>query len=396
MTLRLLPDPRGLPRAFVWLFVGTLVNRLGTFVTPFLAIYLTEEAHLSLERASLIVGLVGVGSLFAGPVGGALADGAGRRITLVGATLAGAATMLALGFARGETLIAAAALALGFAGDLFRPALNAIVADVVPEALRPRAYGLLHWAVNVGFAIGPVAAGLLAARSYTYLFVGDAATTLACGLLVAAAIPETRPQRRAGAARPSLLTPYRDRAFGAFIFFVLLLALTFFQGFVALPVHMRQHGLSQRTYGLLLGLNGLIIVLFQPLLTSLVASVRRERVAVWSAVLNGVGWAMNGVAGSSVASYAVGIVIWTIGEILSAPLFPAIVADLSPPDLRASYQGAFQITFGAAAALAPVLGGLVMSRYGSDVLWAACGAASLVAAAGLRVVVPLADKRGAR
>ncbi len=396
MAIRFFPDTRGLPRSFAWLFVGTLVNRLGTFVVPFLAIYLTEEIHLSVERASFIVGLVGTGSIFAGPIGGALADRIGRRITLIGSSVAGAAAMLALGFARDVTAIGVTAFALGFAGDLFRPALGAVVADVVPENQRARAYGLLHWAVNVGFAIGPVAAGFLATRSYSYLFFGDAASTLACGALVAAVVAETRPKERQGEKRPSLLTPYRDPAFLAFVLFSLLLALAFFQGFVALPLHMRANGLSPRTYGLLLGLNGLLIVVFQPLITSLVERARRSHVAAASALLTGVGWAMNEVAGSSPALYAVAIVVWTLGEILMAPLTPAIVADLSPALLRGSYQGAFQITFGAASALAPILGGVVMERFGSAVLWRGCGVAGAVSAAGFLVVVPFADKRRAR
>jgi MFS family permease len=396
MAIRLLPDPRGLPRAFAWLFVGTLVNRLGTFVVPFLAIYLTEQARFSVERASFVVGLVGVGSIFSGPVGGVLADRVGRRLTMVGATTAGAVTMVALGFARDVTSICAAAFALGFANDLYRPALGAVVADVVPEALRPRAYGLLHWAVNVGFALGPALAGFLAAQSYSYLFFGDAATSLACGILVALAIPETRPVHEHGEARPSLLTPYTDPAFLAFVLLSLLLALTFFQGSVALPLHMRAHGISAKAYGLLLGLNGLLIVLFQPVLTSATEKASRAKVAAASALFNGVGWGMTQLAGSSHLLYAIAITMWTIGEILMAPLTPAIVADLSPPLLRGSYQGAFQITFGAAGALAPVVGGFLLERFGSAVLWGGCAGAGVVCAAGFLVVVPLADKRRAR
>ena len=385
MAIRLLPDPRGLPRAFAWLFVGTLVNRLGTFVVPFLAIYLSEQEHLSVEKTSFVVGLVGVGSIFSGPVGERAADRIGRR-----------ATMVALGFARDVTSICAAAFALGFANDLYRPALGAVVADVVPEPLRARAFGLLHWAVNVGFALGPALAGFLAARSYSYLFFADAATSLACGILVAIAIPETRPTAKHDEAKPSLLTPYTDPAFLAFVSLSLLLAIAFFQGFVALPLHMRAHGISAKAYGLLLGLNGLLIVLFQPVLVSAIEKTNRAKVAAASALFTGIGWGMTGLAGSSHLVYALAITVWTIGEILMAPLTPAIVADLSPPLLRGSYQGAFQISFGAASAIAPLIGGFVLEHFGSSVLWGGCAVAGAVSAAGFLVVVPLADKRRAR
>jgi MFS family permease len=84
---RFLPDTRGLPRAFWFLWAGTFVNRLGGFVAPFLAIYLTSVRGLSVQRAGLVVSLVGLGAIASGPVGGTLADRLGRRPTLALATL---------------------------------------------------------------------------------------------------------------------------------------------------------------------------------------------------------------------------------------------------------------------------------------------------------------------
>ena len=41
----LLQDLRSLPRQYWILFSGTLVNRFGTFVIPFLVIYLTTRGY---------------------------------------------------------------------------------------------------------------------------------------------------------------------------------------------------------------------------------------------------------------------------------------------------------------------------------------------------------------
>src|SRR5207302_1744754 len=75
--------PRGLPRAYWWLWTATLVNRLGNFVVPFLALYLTEARHIGVERVGWIVGCWGLGSILSGPIGGALADRIGRRRTIL-------------------------------------------------------------------------------------------------------------------------------------------------------------------------------------------------------------------------------------------------------------------------------------------------------------------------
>ena len=65
-----------------------------------------------------------------------------------------------------------------------------------------------------------------------------------------------------------------------------------------------------------------------------------------------------------------------------AGIAPAGVADAAPPAQRGAYQGAFQMGMGASALLAPMIGSLVMGRLGAPSLWALCGVAGAVAAAG--------------
>src|SRR5450755_2041863 len=95
-----LPSVRGLPRAYWVLWSGMLVNRLGSFVVPFLALYLTRVRGLSIGAAGVIVALWGAGSLASGPIGGILTDRVGRRSTLLAGTALGALAMLHLGVAR--------------------------------------------------------------------------------------------------------------------------------------------------------------------------------------------------------------------------------------------------------------------------------------------------------
>ena len=61
----------------IWL--GTLVNKLGSVVVPFLALYLTQERGLPNAEAGALLSLYGAGSILAGLTGGVLADRHGRR-----------------------------------------------------------------------------------------------------------------------------------------------------------------------------------------------------------------------------------------------------------------------------------------------------------------------------
>jgi MFS family permease len=125
-----------LPRAYWIVWIGTLVNRLGGFVVSFLALYLTRRRGLSIPEAGAIVSLFGLGSMTAGPLGGVLADRIGRRATMLIGLFGGSASMLALGFAVRPSAIAVSALLLGLISDLYRPAVMAMVADLVPVGKR--------------------------------------------------------------------------------------------------------------------------------------------------------------------------------------------------------------------------------------------------------------------
>src|SRR3954463_780139 len=112
---------RGLPRAFWILCGGALINRLGGFVVPFLAIYLTTVRQVGVEAAGVTVALHGMGSFAASPLGGVLADRIGRRRTMLVALLSGAAAMAHLGLARAPAHIALGVFPPGPPGPLFPP-----------------------------------------------------------------------------------------------------------------------------------------------------------------------------------------------------------------------------------------------------------------------------------
>ncbi len=372
---------RGLPRAFWLLWLGTIINRVGSFVVPFLALYLTHDRKLPVEEAGAIVAVFGAGTHAGGPIGGYFADRVGRRKTLIVAMVLGAAAMLNLGFARTPLHIAVAALVLGLLCDTHRPALMAMVADVVPPADRTKAFGLLYWAANLGFSIAPVVAGLASSGGFVWLFVGDAATTIACAVLIGTLVAETGALRTEKTGRVDYATPYRDPPFVALLVSLFLVALIFHQGFVSLPIDMGSHGISPRLFGILIAINGVMIVTIQPLLLGAIGRARRERVVVLGVLLTGFGFAANAWAHAPLA-YVGAIAVWTFGEIVMTPIIPVIISDHAPPLLRGSYQGAQQMAFGASMLFAPIVGTFTIAHYGANVLWGGCALVGVVSAAG--------------
>jgi MFS family permease len=380
----------GLPRAYWALWVGLLVNRIGSFVVPFLSLYLTQRRGLSVAEAGGLVSLWGLGAIGAGPVSGVVADRLGRRTALLFSLLGGAAVTISLGLVSSPALLGPLVLAVGFVGEIYRPASHAVIADVVPQPDRLRAFSLLYWAVNLGVAVGLVIAGLLAAVSYVLLFVGDGLTTLAFAFVVWRYVPETRPSTAAEGVREvlaGLVLPLRDRVFRSFLLLHVVVATIFFQFQLALPVDMAAHGVSATRYGFLMALNGALIVVLQPLLSRVVAAHDAGRVMAVGSALIGVGFGMNALH-HSVAWYALGIVVWTLGEIAYLPVVSTLPAELAPESVRGRYQGAYSLAWSVAAFVAPALGAWGLARLGPRGVWGASFVLGLVAAAGQLVAGP--------
>ncbi len=372
----------GLPRTYWTLWTGMLLNRLGGTVFFLLGIYLTRERGLRPELAGLVISLYAAGGLFAGPVGGALADRFGRRATLLVGTACAGTLMLALGLSRSTGAIIALAPLLGFFTDVCRPPLQAAVADVVPPAERTRAYGLLYWAINLGFAGASVCGGALAERHFSLLFVIDALTTFAYGAIVLLGVPETRPALAAGARAPGVAAfaaPFRDRPFVTFVLIQVLLLVAFAQVVVVLPLDMRAHGLGLSTIGWLMGLNGIYIVVMQPLALRLLRGFGHVHWLATGCVLTGLGLGATALAGGPLV-YVLSAVLWTMGEIGFSTAAPALVADLAPVARRGAYQGTYQLAWGTAMVLAPTLGSLVLAHLGAGALWGGCLVVCLAAA----------------
>ena len=348
---------RGLPRPFWVLWCGMLVNRSGSFVVPFLAIYLTQGRGLSAAQAGIVASLYGAGAAVASPLGGYLADHVGRRATLMGALALGGLGMIALGFARDIAVIAPACFAVAMVGEAYRPAMQAAVADLVPPAERPRAFGLVYWVINLGFSIGLTLGGALASASFLWLFVGDGITSIAFAFIVWRAVPETRPAHaESGKPRAGLVggfaAPYRDRPFALFVLLSFMLLLVFMQHFTTLPLDMAAHAVTRAQLGLILALNGILIVLVQPFVAARLARFNRSRAIAGGAALFGLGFGLNAFA-RSVPLYSLGVIVWTLGEMAVLPIANAVVADVAIPEMRGRYQGAYGITFGLASLAAP-------------------------------------------
>ncbi len=392
----------GLPGRLWLLFAASLVNRAGTMVLPFLAIYLTRSRGFSATGAGAMLGLYGMAAIAVSPVAGRLADRFGPLPVMVGGLSAAGAVLLAYPFARSATAVALATLAFAVGNEMYRPAsLTAVGSWLPPEQLR-MGFVLSRLAVNLGMSVGPAVGGFLAARSFTTLFVADALTSLAAAALLLAAIPRLRraglasagpagspaavqaPEELAagdltagGAAemaarRPADAGVLADRAFLFFLAAVTVVLIVFFQHTSTMALFLVQTlGLSPAVYGLMFTLSTLQIVFLEVPLNGAMADWPLRRSLSLGAFLCGVGFGGLGLA-HGVFGVTAAVVTFTCGEMILFPSSSAYASHRAPAARRGAYMGAYSMSAAIAFAIGPWLGTVVLASWGPAVLWAAC------------------------
>ena len=368
---------RALPRGAWILFIGTFLNKFGTFVLPFLAIYMTGMGFSS-AQAGLAIAFYGIGSFCASLLGGHLADRIGRRKTIVLSMFSGAVSMICLSQVRHLPLIVVFSGLTGLTGELYRPACSALLADLVPSGQRVTAFGAYRMTINAGFAFGSATAGLIAKTSFGWLFIGDAATSVLFGLVAWLALPSGL---RGTRTDNSLLETYhvlrRDERFRQVICATLIIGVVIVQILSTMSVEIIQSGFSPAVYGLMISLNGILIVLLELPLTSFTKHFAPRRVMALGFFLIGAGFASNALP-RTLPLLVVTMVIFTFGEMIAMPISAAYVADLAPAHQRGLYMGTYGLTWSFAFVCGPSLGMLLFSasRIG---LWTTCGLLGLLA-----------------
>jgi len=217
---------RAMPRTAWTLFLGAFVNRLGTFVLPFLTLYLTKRGYPA-PQAGWGIAAYGLGAIASQGFGGTLADRLGRRNTIAFSMFTGAALTVLLPQVSGLPAILGVVGLLGLMAEIYRPAASALLADVVDSEHRVASFTLQRLAINLGWAIGLALGGALADHSFRWLFWADAFTSAAFGVIALVALPHgmrstKRDDRAAGGGALKFIRA--DRGFLLFLIAVFFIA----------------------------------------------------------------------------------------------------------------------------------------------------------------------------
>ena len=365
---------RGLPRDIWVLSIATLINRTGTMVLPFLVLYLTRERGLSAPRAGLALAVYGAGAIIAAPIAGRISDRIGPLPIMRWSLMISGILLIVFPMIHGFAGIIAITFVWAVVTESFRPANLALIADIVTPAQRKPAYALTRLAINLGMSIGPAAAGFIAAKSFTLIFMVDAATTIAAAVVLmftplAASRVVKGMSEEPQPGRVRRLLVLEDRRLLLFLGALFLTGFVFFQHEGALPLFLvNDLSLSPAFYGALFTVNTVMIVFMEVPLNAATAHWPHARALSLGAFLFAVGSGALALANGPGMVIAA-IVVWTFGEMMLFPQASAYVAELAPAHRRGEYMGAYSVAFSLAFAVAPWAGTTALAKFGAQDLW---------------------------
>ncbi|MFI6155536.1 MFS transporter [Kitasatospora sp. NPDC051170] len=375
-----MPRPEALPRTVRLLLLARVVNRLGAFSLPFLTALIRTDHGASLTTAGLVTAAFGLATIPSRLAGGRLADRIGRRSTIVLGLCGCALAQAAIAASRSLPSAVAAAVLLGLAFELYEPPSQALVSEAVPPQHRVRAFSLFSAAIAAGAMGAGLLAALLGRWDLRLLFLADAATCLACALLIRLALPRDRPASPPAETAPPI-RPLRDPRLVSVLATGTAYALINQQTVMSLPLALAREGRPAADAGLLFTAAAATTVLAQPL-TRLPAIERLSTPAALALAHLLLAAGLTGYAlARSLPALIAAAAVMSLGDLLVIGRAYALVADLAPPGAAGRYLAVFGTSWGIAATLAPVLGTQLLAHAGTTALWSTSAALCLLLAA---------------
>lgn len=363
---------KDLPHDMWALFFTSLINRSGTMVIPFLALYLTKKIGVTPTEAGTALLVYGAAAFIAAPLTGKLSDKIGS-IKIMQFSLYGSGLLFFIySFISDYKLILAATFVLAAVNEAFRPANLSLITEIVTPPQRRMAFALNRLAINAGMSIGPVIGGFLTLIDYHYLFYANAFASIAAGVYfnsvrwsslspAEADIVKEKPKIKFGILN--------DKHFMFFLFAIIPANLVFFQHLGALPLYIvNDLNYSTAAFGLFGSINTVLIIIAEVPLNNMMSNTPYRKSLMIGASLAGLGFGGFAIAGSTLP-LIIAIIIFTFGEMIFFPTTAAYTSEITPPERRGEYMGYYQMTFSFAFSAGPWLGTVVYENFGSAFLW---------------------------
>lgn len=363
---------KGLSEEIWWLALITLINRAGTMVIPFLSLYLKENLHFTVSHVGWVMSAFGLGSVVGSWIGGKLTDKIGYYKVMVRSLLSTGVLFIALQYLNTFASICIGIFIVMLVADAFRPAMFVALNAYSKPENKIRSLTLIRLAINLGFSAGPAIGGLIViGLGYAGLFWVDGITCIIATFLMIKVLHPKKAKILDVIENNNPVSAYGDYAFMIFLVAMALFGMVFLQYFSTITIYYKDvHTLSELQIGLILGLNGFLIFIFEmPLIKWLEnTSYTKLGLMFFGAILTGLSLLiLNFTTWSGIL--VVGMLLMTVGEMIAFPFSNAFAVERAKKGNQGEYMALYSMSFSIAHIFGHNAGLQMTAVLGFDNTW---------------------------
>ncbi len=355
---------------------------------PFMGLYVTQSLLRPASDAGIIISIFGVGSILGAAAGGKLTDIFGFRPVQILAAFISGIFFIVFSWVTDFVWLCVLAFVISFFAEAFRPANFAAIAAYAAPGTTTRSYALNRQATNIGWAVGISLGGIIAAFHYPLLFVVDGVVSMVVAVAIFKFLPAIKGFRQAAKENKlhaPVMKPWKDFLFVKFIFLTMIFTTCFFLMFRVVPVFFKEvWHLNEAIIGLLLGVNGVVIALFEMVLIS---RIEHKRSAMFFIVLGVVivSASFSFLMLPKIVPVIAGlfsVILFSVGEMISLPFINTFVINRSNEFNRGQYAAGYTLSWSFAQVIGPTAGFYIAEHFSYNVLWVSITVTLLVCAYG--------------
>ncbi len=355
--------------------VGICLNAIGGGMTlSLLLVYLHDMRGFTNTFGGLLLSWGALVSIVASTPMGALVDRIGPKKVMIGGLLLNSAAAFSLAFITTHLHILLALTAINIAGQAIWPSQSVVLTRVTPEEHRSKIFALMFMLLNLGLGLGGLISSLIiregSLRSFQWMYWMDGATFLIYLAIILTLHGDGLDKYVPHADEPQQGT-YRDLfkikplmllGTGGIILF------TFGYGVIqaGVPIFATQFlGLSPKWLGLIFGVNTLAIFSLQPLVMKILDRYSKYNALIAIGIIWSASWIFVGISPllplvASGIALCVSQLIFAVGEMVQAPVFPTLANELAPEHIRGRVNAFMSLQWSISGVAGPAITGLML------------------------------------
>ena len=348
--MRLFTQYKGLKRENYILFIGRIATNLGAMIWPILTMILNKKLGMNATDTATFSIISGLFFLPANIWGGHLADKFNKKKLIIFCDIISIILYITSGFLPLSLFTICVIMAGSFFQTLEHPAYSALVADITPKDKREKAFSLLYLGKNIGLILAPTIAGFLFNNHLQLCFIINGLAISISTVLIGLFVKDKGFANREAKSNAMVKKAGNETIWSAIksstalIFFIIAMcfqegAYSQFGYLMPLDISKAYPETGAAIYGSVASLNCIIVVLFTPFMTMLLEKVSLAKKYMMGTVFQALSFVSFLLSFGLIGGYYISIILFTLGEILTATAVGAYLAGKVSADLRGRLYG---------------------------------------------------------